>query len=125
MCPKRDHYSKYGAGETPVYGFVVFRRSTSLSASPRVVGSDPSPGAPRAQPPSSVRSSDESRTAQSTLKINGVLKRGDSRLALINNNIYREGDVITVTENGREYRFLVKSIGDEKDQVILEPLSRP
>ncbi len=60
--------------------------------------------------------------ARASLKVNGVMKQGNQRMALIGSGIFYEQDVVSTLHQGREYRFRITAIGDQKEQVQLESL---
>ncbi|MBW1659912.1 MAG: hypothetical protein JRJ48_05385 [Deltaproteobacteria bacterium] len=68
------------------------------------------PAAP--PPPRDRRTEQDWQNARQSLQIGGVMQGSGGRMALINNNFYRQGDTVSVTRYGKTFSFKVKSIDD-------------
>ena len=60
--------------------------------------------------------------ARQTVKIQGIVQSGGKNALLINNRIVGQGEIIRTLYQGREFKFLVQSIGNEQYDVRLEPI---
>jgi hypothetical protein len=53
------------------------------------------------------------------LRVGGIMQQGRQRVAIINRQVVREGDILTLQRDHRTYRFIVRSL--EEKNIILEP----
>jgi hypothetical protein len=69
-------------------------------------------GKPAAEPahPADSRTGSEWAVARTMLKFNGSMKMGSQQVAMVNDKILREGDMISVTFHDKEFEFIVTII---------------
>ena len=65
-------------------------------------------------------SPEEQAIIKSHMRVNGILEQRNSRIALINNDVVREGDKITIAVRGQSYNFLIRSL--QPQNIVLEPI---
>lgn len=65
-------------------------------------------------------SPEEQAIIKSHLRVGGILEQRGRRVAIINSDVVKEGDVMKLNVSGATYRFLIRSL--QPQNIVLEPI---
>ena len=65
-------------------------------------------------------SPEEQAIIKSHTRVGGILEQGGRRVAIINSDVVREGETLSIRVQGQTYRFLIQSL--QPRNIVLEPL---